>query len=878
MKKLIGILLCVFISSCLYAETTVLEACDFSFDEVSTINLSDDGTALVWSEYEGNAKAEFDVLQDGEYNIVINYISGRGRYDDIELYFSIDGAMLSESFFSINRIYEYGPLRTDKYGDQQRALTWISENVQSERLRLKNNAENEYYSVYLEEGKHILEINARRTDFSLVSISFVPVEDSSFSTLKVEPAGEDNIIHIEAEDIYSTSSTTLTSQMDRSSADVSPSNPDAIVFNIAGGSSWNADGDMISWKIEVPSSDYYRVNLKYRQNLKKGFSVYRRILVDSYIPNEQFNMVEFPYSDSWTLNDVDGAEVYLEKGEHILTLEVIPGPYSSILSGILEIVDDLNSIYRKIVMVTSTSPDLNREYNLDREIPGLMENFNSALGKLKSAEDALQSFSGTSASYAQLSTLIEQIGSFNEEPETIPSRISTFRGNISALSSWVYQSLEQPLDLDWIELTSGDMVAAETHSSWFENLIYSFRTLIHSFDTEEDEDGEITVWVAAGRDQMEIVTALTDEYFTPETGIEVNINLVQTGIEQAILAGSGPDVVLFLGNTIPVTLAMRNALYPLSEIPEFYSVVDAYCDRASLIPYTYLDGIYGLQLTEVFPLMFYRTDVFDELGIDVPETWDEFLSIIPVIQRNNMEVGVPSAWTTFLTFLFQRGGEIYAEDKGSTVLSSNESYEAFRLYTRLFSDYGLSLSYDFFNRFRSGEMPLAIADYTEYGKLEFAAPELRGLYGVARIPKNGEHGETAVSSGQGAVILKETDDIEASWAFLKWFVSIEMQREYGNRIESLLGPSGRYSSASDEVILNLPWLPEEASLILDAREDLVQIEQIPGSYYTQRNLVSAFRRVVLDGENAREMLEHYVSIIDREIQRKRIEIGLGEER
>ena len=100
--------------------------------------------------------------------------------------------------------------------------------------------------------------------------------------------------------------------------------------------------------------------------------------------------------------------------------------------------------------------------------------------------------------------------------------------------------------------------------------------------------------------------------------------------------------------------------------------------------------------------MFYRTDVFDELGIDVPETWDEFLSIIPVIQRNNMEVGVPSAWTTFLTFLFQRGGEIYAEDKGSTVLSSNESYEAFRLYTRLFSDYGLSLSYDFFNRFRFG--------------------------------------------------------------------------------------------------------------------------------------------------------------------------------
>ncbi len=872
MKRLLVLLFLGISVSLLFAESINLNASDFTYDAKSGIYMDSD--YLVWEEYGGAVKAEFNIPETNEYNIVLSYISGKGRYDDIELFFILDGELLSESFFSINRIYEYGPIRVDDNGDEQRALTWISEDAQSAYLRVKNNSENSNYSVVLEEGEHSLEIVARRTDFSLISVSFNTVQEIYPSSEIPLSKGTDRLIHIEAEDIYATSSTTLTSQMDRSSADTSPSNPDSIVLNIAGGSSWNSDGDIMSWKVEIPESAYYTLNFKYRQNLKKGFSVYRRVIVDSAVYSQKFDMVEFPYTDIWSINDVGGERVYLEKGEHILTLEVISGPYAYVLSDILDIVDELNSIYRRIIMVTGTSPDLNREYNIDREIPGIMDEFNSALSSLVEAERMLQDFSGSEASYSQISALIEQIKSFNEEPESIPSRIATFRGNISSLSSWVYQSQEQPLDLDWIELTSGDAVATEPHKSWFNNLVYSIRTLIHSFESDEKEGGDITVWVSAGRDQMEVVSALIDEYFTPETGIEVDINLVQTGIEQAILAGAGPDVVLFLGNTIPVTLAMRDALYPLSEFPDFYQIVDSYSDRSSLIPYSYLDKIYGLPLTEVFPLMFYRLDVFEELGIEVPKTWKEFLSIIPIIQRNNMEVGVPSSWTTFLTLLFQNGGQIYSADKTSTVLSSNESYNAFLLYTRLFSDYGLSLSYDFFNRFRSGEMPLAIADYTEYGKLAFAAPELRGLYGVAKIPSNGENGATAVSSGQGAVILKDSENIYASWEFLKWFVSVDVQQEYGNRIESLLGPAGRYSSASDDVIVNLPWLPEETDLILAARENLVQIEQIPGSYYTQRNIVSAFRSVVLDGKNAREMLERYVSVIDREIQRKRTEIGL----
>ena len=41
---------------------------------------------------------------------------------------------------------------------------------------------------------------------------------------------------------------------------------------------------------------------------------------------------------------------------------------------------------------------------------------------------------------------------------------------------------------------------------------------------------------------------------------------------------------------------------------------------------------------------------------------------------------------------------------------------------------------DDFNRFRSGEMPLVITNYTFYSQLKTAAPDIRNLWDMALIP------------------------------------------------------------------------------------------------------------------------------------------------
>ena len=55
------------------------------------------------------------------------------------------------------------------------------------------------------------------------------------------------------------------------------------------------------------------------------------------------------------------------------------------------------------------------------------------------------------------------------------------------------------------------------------------------------------------------------------------------------------------------------------------------------------DGVmhtYGLPETQSFPMMFVRKDVLADLGIDIPRTWDDVLEAIPVLQANNMQIGM----------------------------------------------------------------------------------------------------------------------------------------------------------------------------------------------------------------------------------------------
>jgi ABC-type glycerol-3-phosphate transport system substrate-binding protein len=225
-------------------------------------------------------------------------------------------------------------------------------------------------------------------------------------------------------------------------------------------------------------------------------------------------------------------------------------------------------------------------------------------------------------------------------------------------------------------------------------------------------------------------------------------------------------------------------------------------------------------MTMAFAMMFYRMDILAELGQEVPETWQQLLEILPVLQTNNMQIGV--SYVSALDFMmYQMGGSMwkYTDEElydskyaGAKIdLDSDVAIEAFEFVCRLYSDYSFPISYDAANRFRTGEMPIVIGDYGSiYNTLVVYATDIAGLWEFSSLPgstnkKTGEFNYDSLAGISATVILNGCDNMLAAWQFVQWQTSDSVQATYGNRLVALIGPAAKYETANIKAIENLSW-------------------------------------------------------------------------
>jgi ABC-type glycerol-3-phosphate transport system substrate-binding protein len=332
---------------------------------------------------------------------------------------------------------------------------------------------------------------------------------------------------------------------------------------------------------------------------------------------------------------------------------------------------------------------------------------------------------------------------------------------------------------------------------------------------------------------------------------------------------------------------------------------------SALVPLTFRDAVYALPEQQTFPVMFYRTDILAEKGLAVPQTWNDVARLIPDLQKEHMNFGLPisdprarqagsgdigvatsgagslaahQGVVSFLTFLYQKGGELYLEDGIATNLDSEIAVEAFREWTDLYELYNLPQQYDAVNRFRTGDIPILIASYTMCNQLSVAAPEIRGRWDFTLVPgtrredgtidRSVPGGIVDMSSGAAAIILSSAKNKEDAWEFLKWWTSAETQLRYGRELESLLGPAARYPTANVEAMSNLPWTVEELDKLFQQWSYVRGVPEVPGGYMVGRHLDNAFRKVVLHKAEPRKTLLDYARVVNEEITVKRREFGL----
>ena len=284
-------------------------------------------------------------------------------------------------------------------------------------------------------------------------------------------------------------------------------------------------------------------------------------------------------------------------------------------------------------------------------------------------------------------------------------------------------------------------------------------------------------------------------------------------------------------------------------------------------------------------MMFYRTDILADLGLDVPKTWDELLALIPILQFNNMEIGMSQDYTMYM---YQLDGHLWADDGMRINLDANRSLESFETMCNMFTQYSLPVSYDFANRFRTGEMPVGVASYTLYNQLKVFAPEISGLWEFVQLPgvekADGSINHTTPVTVGAVMMMKDAaDDISAdqdytdsrraqnSWKYLQWWVSTDTQARFGKEQVAIMGTAAKYNTANSKALISQSWTAQEKKNLSQQFRSLKGTPMSPGNYIVARYTNFAFYNVVDGGEVASEAMLGYVDDINNELTRKREE-------
>ena len=345
-------------------------------------------------------------------------------------------------------------------------------------------------------------------------------------------------------------------------------------------------GDELYWEVNIPEDGLYAISIYYRQNYILNGNSYRSLTIDGGNPFSEAAELAFPYNSGWKLKKIadENGEPYLfelKKGKHTLSLCVTLGPLSEFCESLENAVYDIGTLYRRLVMITGETPDANRDYNLFGQIPDFEENLTDIKGRLEKLAKSYEELSGKrgGSTVSTINSMANTIASMLKYKYKAQQYKLVYYSNYSSLSASLYDMMSMPLDIDTFTFSSKNAEKAKGNRNFFEKAAYSAERFIASFVVDynnisdvADNDKKLTLWVNWGRDQAQVLNFLIQSGFTEKTGIAVDVKITNASLVQGILSGNMPDCVLQHVRTEPINLAMRGALYDLSQFEDFEEI------------------------------------------------------------------------------------------------------------------------------------------------------------------------------------------------------------------------------------------------------------------------------------------------------------------
>lgn len=865
---------------------------------------------VLWDEDIKQIDCAVNIEKSGLYTFGFTYCADLSSGADVVRGMKVDGAYPYKecNTLVLPRRWESSHDKTvNSAGDEVAPTMTQSDAVQNAPLYDGDGKYSEPFQIYLSEGRHIFSFEHINMSVYLAGF-FLDVYEApkNYETVSASYGENPNEIteqHIEAEDAILYTNDSVLNMVCDGDPLCSPISRGKTVMNTVGGTDGQDSGSSVTYTFNVKNSGYYKIALRVLQNYRDGLPSYRMIQIDGNVPFEELKEYKFYNKDYWrteVLSDEKGDPFlfYLTEGDHTISFRNVQGDFYRITQILNSDARKLSDLLLRIRNITGNDPDYNYDYKLDKKIPELSNIFDELKENMQLIMNMLNEMANQeTAKYNELKNMMNQIVGIQKDYFKLPRKLNDLDTIVSQYSSWMLQFTASPLKLDYMELYSPEKEVKSKRSNFLQSFystmvnfavsfVKDYNNISYSAQTG-DAAKTIDVWISRGTDWATITKRLIDDSFTSSSGISVKLNVLTAGqlnsgsvntLMLSIASGRAPDVCMGVSTASVGEFAMRDVLTEISNLDGYTELENSVYEEL-MIPHQYENKTYGFPETMNFWIMLYRKDILSDLKIALPDTWEElYRETLPILLQNNMQFYLPlsTGWELFPTLLYQRGGTLYNDDLTQCSLNTPVAFDAFDELCNMVKKYGFNTSANFFNRFRSGEMPIGVVDMTTYMQVLTAAPELSGRWDIALIPgykkEDGNVDRTFMTAADTSIMLVKNSNnrTEEAWQFVKWWMSQDTQSTFGSLIEAKMGSAARWNSANVNAFFNMSWDKEHAGIIKQAYESIDCIPIVLGGYYTNRFINNAYNRTAISKiSDAREALEEASEEINAELARKR---------
>ncbi len=382
------------------------------------------------------------------------------------------------------------------------------------------------------------------------------------------------------------------------------------------------------------------------------------------------------------------------------------------------------------------------------------------------------------------------------------------------------------------------------------------------------DENRIIMWLVGSEAQARTIMEL-GEVFSRETGVKVLCEAISWGDAHSkyliSIAGEVTPDIGTMGLTWGMEFGALGAMVDLKEkFPEDIAQIEKKIFPGLLEATQLGSKVYGIPFDFSEQIMYYRTDMIDQ----PPRTWAELTATIRKLKSENKGMLLDWGsleWIGYAPFLWQAGGDFYNSVYTKVTLDTAEASMALDYFASLYNDGVPKTMVPLEQGMRTGDYPLAISGNWKIISLTVGAPEIKGKWSIAMLPKGPTGKMTTFVGGRVMGVFAQSRMKTESWQFIKFLFRPENQIKI---YEASLDTEDAYLPPNMDTWKSLPMDAEFKQVLQKQAKDAKGPPPVLTWDSSTRFVNEAIQMVILKGAESHTQLKKATGSMQSELEGK----------